>query len=173
PPPFSHPLVDLQLLLSHSVLASPTYPFAIPRSPTTFARTSDSRRIRTSSEPSLISVPPYLEKMTSSPSSTSILMYSPSSSRGPGPTASTRPRWGFSLAVAGSTIPLAVVSSSSRTSTIKRSPSGWRFIRYPSVSADFVTCSALSCLECQVILTGLVGRSQATRANLLQGDDEA
>src|SRR5207248_10568568 len=66
--------------------------------------------------------------MISSPSSTSISMYFPSSSRAPGPTANTRPRCGFSLAVSGRTIPLTV-SSSSRTSTIKRSPSGCRFMK--------------------------------------------
>src|SRR5438874_3171610 len=53
----------------------------------------------------------------------------PSSSRAPGPTANTRPRCGFSLAVSGRTIPLTVNSSSSRTSTIKRSPSGCRFMK--------------------------------------------
>src|SRR5256886_10665398 len=96
---------------------------------TTFASTSDSRRIRTSSIPSLISVPPYFEKTISSPSATSISMYFPSSSRPPGPTANTRPRCGFSLAVSGRTIPLTVNSSSSRTSTIKRSPSGCKSIK--------------------------------------------
>src|SRR6266496_2779018 len=95
----------------------------------TFASTSDSRRIRTSSVPSLISVPPYFEKTISSPSATSISMYFPSSSRAPGPTANTRPRCGFSLAVSGRTIPLTVNSSSSRTSTIKRSPSGCKFMK--------------------------------------------
>ena len=53
------------------------------------------------------------------------------SSREPGPTARTRPRCGFSFAVSGRTIPLNVCSSSSRTSTIRRSPSGCRFIRRP------------------------------------------
>src|SRR5262245_38974709 len=56
-------------------------------------------------------------------------MYLPSSSRLPGPTARTRPRCGFSFAVSGSTMPLVVVSSSSRTSTMRRSPSGFRFIQ--------------------------------------------
>src|SRR5262249_54445221 len=109
-------LVELQLLVSHLVSGTPSYATAA-RSPTTFASTSDSRRIRTSSTPSLISVPPYLLKMISSPSSRSMGMYSPSSSRAPGPTARTRPRCGFSFAVSGSTMPLTVVSSSSRTST--------------------------------------------------------
>src|SRR5439155_8352353 len=91
--------------------------------------TSDSRKIRTSSIPNLISVPPYFEKTISSPSATSISTYFPSLSRAPGPTANTRPRSGFSLAVSGRTIPLTVNSSSSRTSTIKRSPSGCRFMK--------------------------------------------
>src|SRR6266511_2387021 len=125
-------LVELQLLVSHVVSLPPFVAYAFApassRSPTTLASTSASRRIKTSSVPSLISVPPYLLKMISSPSSRSILMYSPSSSRAPGPTASTRPRCGFSFAVSGSTMPLTVVSSSSRTSTISRSPSGCRFI---------------------------------------------
>src|SRR5207247_6205633 len=128
-------LVELQLLVSHLSSLPPVYAFApaSSRSPTTLASTSDSRRIKTSSVPSLISVPPYLLKMISSPSSTSILMYSPSSSRAPGPTERTRPRCGFSFAVSGSTMPLTVVSSSSSTSTIKRSPSGCRFMHIPPV----------------------------------------
>src|SRR5919106_578285 len=67
--------------------------------------------------------------MISSPFSISIVMCFPSSSRGPGPTASTRPRCGFSLAVSGRTMPLLVVSSSSRASTMSRSPSGFRSIQ--------------------------------------------
>src|SRR3954470_284616 len=47
----------------------------------------------------------------------------------PSPTASTLPRCGFSLAVSGRTIPLAVVSSSSTALTISRSPRGLSFIR--------------------------------------------
>src|SRR5262249_48788243 len=124
-------LVELQLLVSH-VSFSPPVNYAVApagsRVPTTFASTSDSRRIRYSSVPTLISVPPYLEKTISSPSSRSMAMNFPLSSRLPGPTARTRPRCGFSLAVSGSTMPLDVVSSSSRTSTINRSPSGFRFM---------------------------------------------
>src|SRR5215218_2373254 len=107
----------------------------------TLARTSVSRRTSKSSVPSLISVPPYLEKMISSPSATSICTSSPLSLRAPGPTASTRPRCGFSLAVSGRTMPLAVVSSSSRASTIRRSPSGCRFIQPLLRCSDFVTGS--------------------------------
>src|SRR6266511_456480 len=131
-------LVELQLLMCHSLLPSSyarapassrfLLDFAAPLLVVTFASTSDSRRMSTSSVPSLISVPPYFEKMISSPLATSIGTISPRSLRAPGPTASTRPRWGFSFAVSGRTIPLEVVSSSSRTSTMRRSPSGCRFI---------------------------------------------
>ena len=47
----------------------------------------------------------------------------------PSPTATTLPFWGFSLAVSGRTMPLAVVSSSSIAWTISRSPRGFSFIR--------------------------------------------
>src|SRR5581483_11198897 len=122
-------LVELQLLVSHSLLSSYAFEPASSRVPVTFARTSDSRRIRYSSMPTLISVPPYSEKTISSPSSRPIGTNFPLSSRLPGPTARTRPRCGFSFAVSGSTMPLTVCSSSSRTSTIKRSPSGFRFMQ--------------------------------------------
>ena len=65
-------LVELQLLVSHVVLLPPRVSTPLRRparaSPTTLASTSDSRRIRYSSVPTLISVPPYLEKTISSPS---------------------------------------------------------------------------------------------------------
>src|SRR5205823_37971 len=80
---------------------------------TIFARMSDSRRILISSPSSLISVPEYLPKSTSSPSTTPIGARSPESSSLPGPTARTRPRCGFSFAVSGRTIPPAVFSSAS------------------------------------------------------------
>src|SRR4029079_10692400 len=61
---------------------------------------------------------------------------SPSSSQRPSPTARTSPFWGFSLAVSGRTIPLAVVSSSSSGWTISRSPRGLSFItREPPLKA--------------------------------------
>src|SRR5690349_11353840 len=65
--------------------------------------------------------------MISSPTATSSGISWPSSQR-PLPTARTLPRCGFSFAVSGSTMPLAVTSSSSRTSTIRRSPKGFRSI---------------------------------------------
>src|ERR687892_2779737 len=56
------------------------------------------------------------------------MRFSPSSSHLPSPTARTLPRCGFSLAVSGRTMPLAVVSSSSIALTITRSPRGFSFI---------------------------------------------
>ena len=53
---------------------------------TIFARMSDSRRILISSPSTLISVPEYLPKRTSSPSTTPIAARSPESSSLPGPT---------------------------------------------------------------------------------------
>src|SRR5690242_17178289 len=52
----------------------------------------------------------------------------PSSSSLPSPTARTLPFCGFSFAVSGRTMPLAVVSSSSTALTIRRSPRGLSFI---------------------------------------------
>src|SRR5690242_9730539 len=52
----------------------------------------------------------------------------------PSPTATTLPFCGFSLAVSGRTMPLAVVSSSSIGLTISRSPRGFSFIREPPLS---------------------------------------
>src|SRR5215204_4639055 len=97
--------------------------------PWTLARTSDSRRTSSSSPSTLISVPPYFEYRTSSPSETSSGWRWPLSSSLPSPTASTLPFWGFSLAVSGRTMPDAVVSSSSSALTISRSPSGLSFMR--------------------------------------------
>src|SRR5437763_12091922 len=69
------------------------------------------------------------------------MRFSPSSSHLPSPTARTLPRWGFSLAVSGRTMPLAVVSSSSTALTIRRSPRGFSFMYYnlrlDSTGADF------------------------------------
>src|SRR5262249_49799904 len=91
---------------------------------TIFARMSVSRRILTSSPSTLLSVPEYLPKRTSSPSTTPIAARSPESSSLPGPTAITRPRWGFSLAVSGNTMPPAVFSSASICWITTRSSSG-------------------------------------------------
>src|ERR1700682_6108074 len=52
----------------------------------------------------------------------------PSSSSFPSPTARTLPFSGFSLAVSGRTMPLAVFCSSSIARTIRRSPRGLSFI---------------------------------------------
>src|SRR2546423_648042 len=67
------------------------------------------------------------------------MRFSPSSSHLPSPTARTLPRCGFSLAVSGRTIPLAVVSSSSIGRTISRFPRGLSFIVLPSVVKSFGT----------------------------------
>src|SRR3954453_15519968 len=79
----------------------------------------------------VISVPPYFEYRTSSPSETSIGTRFPSSETLPSPTASTLPRWGFSFAVSGGTRPLAVASPSSTALTISRSPRGFSFMSQP------------------------------------------
>src|SRR6185436_8817599 len=94
----------------------------------TLAKTSDSRRTRRSSPSTTISVPPYFEYRTSSPSATSSGTRLPLSSSFPSPTARTFPFCGFSFAVSGRTMPEAVVVSSSTALTIRRSPSGLRFI---------------------------------------------
>src|SRR6476659_647315 len=91
----------------------------------TMARTSRAERIRNSSPPYLTSVPPYLLKMTLSPTLTSSGTRSvPLSLKRPGPTATTSPSWGFSLAVSGMTRPEAVVCSASRGLTPLRSSRG-------------------------------------------------
>src|SRR5687768_6364959 len=77
-----------------------------------------------------MSVPPYFEYRTSSPSATSSGVRLPVSSLIlPSPTARTFPFCGFSFAVSGSTMPEAVVSSSSTALTISRSPRGLSFMR--------------------------------------------
>src|SRR5918993_3118248 len=72
----------------------------------------------------LTSVPPYLLKITTSPSATSSGTRLPLSSIRPGPVARTLPSCGFSLAVSGMTRPDAVVCSASSGSTRIRSSSG-------------------------------------------------
>jgi hypothetical protein len=76
----------------------------------------------------LISVPPYFEYRTVSPSATSSGTREPLSSILPSPTARTSPRCGFSLAVSGRTMPEEVFSSSSIARTIRRSPRGLSFM---------------------------------------------
>jgi len=80
---------------------------------TSLARMSLSRRIFTSLPSTSMSVPPYLLNSTWSPTATARGARSPDSSSRPGPTAVTLPRWGFSLAVSGRTMPPAVVVSAS------------------------------------------------------------
>src|SRR5919112_1375075 len=62
--------------------------------------------------------------MTTSPTFTSSGTRLPLSSMRPGPTATTVPSWGFSLAVSGMTRPEAVVVSASLAWTTTRSSSG-------------------------------------------------
>src|SRR5215211_5169469 len=85
---------------------------------------------------------------------------SPSSSHLPSPTARTLPRCGFSFAVSGRTMPLAVVSSSSIACTIRRSPKGLSFIDSTSVDHSFL---ALTGLECQAgtLARGVPGCARA------------
>src|SRR3954451_3247708 len=90
----------------------------------TTARTSRAERMRNSSPSYLTSVPPYLLKMTLSPTATSIGTRLPLSSTRPGPTATTLPSCGFSLAVSGMTRPDLVVCSASTAWMTRRSSSG-------------------------------------------------
>src|SRR6185437_3320149 len=71
-----------------------------------------------------------------SPALTLRAMYLPLSSVLPGPTETTLPLVGFSLAESGSTIPLAVLVSASDCLTITRSDRGFSFI------ARFTSCWA-------------------------------
>src|SRR4029453_3912111 len=93
------------------------------RSPYLVTTARMSRALRSSkSLPSyLTSVPPYLLKITTSPSATSTGTPFPFSPLRPGPVASTLPSWGFSFAVSGMTRPEAVVCSASSGSTRMRS----------------------------------------------------
>src|SRR5918997_6779133 len=90
----------------------------------TTARMSRALSRRSSLPSYLTSVPPYLLKITTSPSATSSGTRLPLSSTRPGPVASTLPSCGFSLAVSGMTRPEAVVCSASSGSTRMRSSSG-------------------------------------------------
>src|SRR4029450_1234855 len=91
----------------------------------TMASTSRALRMSRSSPSTVISVPPYFEETTVSPSLTSTGMSSPvCSDRLPGPTARTSPCWGFSWAVSGMTSPEAVFSSDSPGLTTIRSSRG-------------------------------------------------
>src|SRR5205085_8440985 len=82
----------------------------------------------------LISVPAYLPKRTVSPAFTASFERPPSLSSLPTPTATTRPRWGFSLAVSGRTMPPAVRSSASRRLIRTRSSRGFTFFAMFAIS---------------------------------------
>src|SRR5687768_11068917 len=100
----------------------------------TVARMSLSRRIRSSSPSTVTSVPEYLPYSTRSPFLTSGLIRSPLSATLPGPTATTFPSCGFSLAVSGMMMPPFFCSFSSRGFTTTRSASGFSF----TVMSDFL-----------------------------------
>src|ERR1700709_2749403 len=85
---------------------------------------SDSFMIRSSSPSSLISVPDHLPNSTLSPVLISIGISLPASSHPPGPTATTSPCDGFSLALSGMMMPPLVFSSGSMRLTTTRSCSG-------------------------------------------------
>src|SRR5499426_3401397 len=89
---------------------------------------SDSFMIRSSSPSSLTSVPDHLPNRTRSPAFTSSATSLPASSRAPGPTATTSPSCGFSLAVSGMMMPPLVFSSPSRRRTTTRSWRGRNFV---------------------------------------------
>src|SRR5699024_11885823 len=82
---------------------------------------------KNSSPSYLSSVPPYLEKMTVSPSLTPTGVSSPLSFARPGPTATTVASCGFSLAESGITRPDAEVVSASTIWTSTLSSSGLMF----------------------------------------------
>src|SRR5690606_16546259 len=87
----------------------------------------------------LTSVPPYLLKITTSPSATSSGTRLPLSSIRPGPVERTLPSCGFSFAVSGMTRPDAVVCSASSGSMRIRSSSGL------IVTATFKPLSQVMC----------------------------
>src|SRR5437870_5613123 len=65
--------------------------------------------------------------------------FCPLSSTRPGPTASTMPSWGFSLAVSGRTMPLFVLSSRSTGLRRTRSPRGLTFMCITSCLKSLAT----------------------------------
>jgi len=83
--------------------------------------------MRSSSPSSLISLPPYWPKITKSPFFTFGFIISPLSDNFPGPTATTSPCDGFSLADPESIIPPEDFSSSSVLLTRTLSCKGLRF----------------------------------------------
>src|SRR5215212_5944743 len=99
---------------------------AVPPSRTPM--TSDSFMMRSSSPPSRTSVPDHLPNRMRSPAFTSSGRSSPLSFGVPGPTAITSPSCGFSLAVSGTMMPPAVLSSASTRRTRTRSCRGRSFM---------------------------------------------
>src|SRR5664279_810047 len=82
----------------------------------------------------------------------------PLSSMRPGPTASTSPSWGFSLAVSGMTRPDAVVCSASTCLMTMRSSSG--LMETDTVDLFLRLGLADSQRECQVKFRGLLALTQ-------------
>ena len=93
--------------------------------------TSDSFMMRSSSPSILTSVPDHLPNSIRSPALRSMGMSLPASSRAPGPTATTSPSCGFSLAVSGMMMPPFVFSSPSMRRMTMRSCSGRNFMGFP------------------------------------------
>src|SRR4051812_30122600 len=106
---------------------------------------SDSFMIRSSSPSIFTSVPDHLPNSTLSPVLRSIGMSLPASSRPPGPTATTSPCEGFSLAVSGMMMPPLLFSSASTRFTTTRSCRG-RNLVLAIVYPRGTRCDGLKCL---------------------------
>src|ERR1700729_2944103 len=119
------------------------------------ASTSRAESTRYSSPEYLTSVPPYLLYSTTSPTLTSTGTREPLSSKRPGPTATTLPSWGFSLAVSGITSPDAVTCSASSGWTTMRSSSG---LRTTLVAVDTSDLPLRKCLLGELHMRGDQGR---------------
>src|SRR5438094_3898494 len=127
---------------------------------------SSSDLIMSSSPSSLISVPAYDAKMTSSPFLTFQAARSPESRRLPSPRARILPRLGFSLAVSGRTIPDLVLDSASTRLTRILSPRG-RSLGIAILLCEIVTCSLLL-----VTCSGGPARFVITAQNAGQGVEQ-
>src|SRR5271163_224112 len=108
---------------------------------------SDSLMIIRSSPSSLISLPDHFPNSTRSPLLTSSGCSLPSSSRAPGPTATTSPSIGFSCAVSGMKMPPEVLTSGSTRRIKTRSCNGRSFID-GLLGPEFMRALALSDGEC-------------------------
>src|SRR5713101_3736967 len=112
---------------------------------------SASFMIMRSSPSSLTSVPDHFPNSTRSPVLTSSACSLPSSSRTPGPTATTSPSIGFSCAVSGMKMPPALFVSGSTRRIRTRSCNGRSFID-GLLGPEFIRDDlALSYHECQQV----------------------